>query len=54
MAAMRFEQVQRFILAKKYFGVRGALSFLALATHRKSFFQRTTVDTFRFSNLHTA
>ena len=28
MAAMRFEQVQRFILAKKYFGVRGTLSLL--------------------------
>ena len=25
MAAMRLEQVQRFILAKKYFGVRGTL-----------------------------
>ena len=25
MAAVRFEQVQRFILAKKYFGVRGTL-----------------------------
>ena len=25
MAAMRFEQVHRFILAKKYFGVRGTL-----------------------------
>ena len=26
MAAVRFEQVQRFILAKKYFGVRGTLN----------------------------
>ena len=26
MAAMRFEQVQRFILAKKYFGVGGTLT----------------------------
>ena len=26
MAAMRFEQVQRFILAQKYFGVRGTLT----------------------------
>ena len=28
MAAMRFEQVQRFILAKKNLGVRGTLSDL--------------------------
>ena len=26
MAVMHFEQVQRFILAKKYLGVRGTLS----------------------------
>ena len=26
MAAMRFEQLERFILAKKYFGVRGTLT----------------------------
>ena len=28
MAAMRFEQVQRFILAKKYFGVRCTLMLM--------------------------
>ena len=27
MAAMRFEQVQRFILAKKIWGVRGTLNY---------------------------
>ena len=30
MAAMRFKQVQRFILAKKYFGVMGSSSFLII------------------------
>ena len=28
MAAMHFKQVQRFMLAKKYFGVRGTFSLL--------------------------
>ena len=30
MVAARFEQVQRFILAQRYFGVRGTLNFLHL------------------------
>ena len=33
MAEMRFQQVHRFILAKKYFGVRGTFSLTYLATH---------------------
>ena len=33
MAAMRFQQEHRFILAKKYFGVRGTFSLTYLATH---------------------
>ena len=35
MAAMRFQQVQRFILAKKYFGLSGTLTNNLTPTEKK-------------------